>query len=176
MNYHLKPQLFPGVKYNVLHNTFANPVCKPTGWGLPSANLLWTSPCSSTFDASFADWGSKCRLRIFFVCICIFFILFFIFFYFLFIFYLFYFIFFLGGVHPLATVLPTEDWVQNVWGWSYGCHFRKELLYIFCSFLGSSAIPDTYIWSGVGVFKGDMQACTVYRTFLCVPFVSCVMI
>ena len=63
VNCHLKPQLFPGVKYNVLQHTFAKPVGKPIARGLPTANLFWTNPCSSTFDASFADWGSKCRLR-----------------------------------------------------------------------------------------------------------------
>ena len=46
-----------------LHNTFANPVGKPIALGLLSANLFWTNPCSSTFDASFAGRGSKCRLR-----------------------------------------------------------------------------------------------------------------
>ena len=52
---------FRGAKYNVLFNTFANPVGKPVG--LPTENVFWTNPYSSTFGASFADRGSKCRLR-----------------------------------------------------------------------------------------------------------------
>ena len=27
--------------------------------GLPTANFFWTNPCSSNFDTSFADCGSK---------------------------------------------------------------------------------------------------------------------
>ena len=44
------------------------PICRLTlpnfSVGKPIAlGLFWTEPCSSTFDASFADWGSKCQLR-----------------------------------------------------------------------------------------------------------------
>ena len=72
-------KLFPWVKYNVLQskkqlitNNSANLQClkirymKPIVLGLPTAILYRTNPCSSssTFDASFAEWGSKCPLKI----------------------------------------------------------------------------------------------------------------
>ena len=62
----LKSLVKPWVKYNVLQSTEGKSsvlrytihfvVSKHIALGLPTANLFSTHPCSSTFDASLADW------------------------------------------------------------------------------------------------------------------------